>query len=275
MHHFFLPRDHGQRLCVHHAPAAGTATRATLVHVPAFGEEMNKSRHMVARQCRSLAEAGCATLQIDLLGCGDSSGEHAEASWDAWLADVHAACDWMEARHPGVPRWLWGQRTGAMLATEVLAMRPGVTHLLLWQPMQAGRTLVQQLYRLRAAAHLGDPAASKQAMAAMREDVDQGRDIEVAGYTLNAGLVRALEAAALRAPQGPGQVCWFEVAARAQDGLSPAARKVVDDWTSAGVAVRASQIEGPAFWQATEIEWAPRLVEATTQAVLETAEVPA
>lgn len=268
MSHFFLPREGGQRLCVHHTPPAGIATVASMVHVPAFGEEMNKSRHMVTQQCKSLARAGCAVLQIDLLGCGDSSGEHGDATWEAWRSDVQAASAWLDHRHPDVSRWLWGQRTGALLATEVAACQASAAHLLLWQPMLAGKTLVQQLLRLRAAAHLGDSSASKAAMAAMRQDIAEGRPVEVAGYALGAPLVRALESAALVAPQAGGRVHWLDVSPRADTGLSPATQRVVDAWLAAGVDVRASVIEGPAFWQATEIEQAPRLLQATVDAVL-------
>ena len=43
--------------------------------VKAWAEEMNKARRMAALQARLLAENGYAVLQIDLHGCGDSSGD--------------------------------------------------------------------------------------------------------------------------------------------------------------------------------------------------------
>ena len=47
MEAFFLPADRGARLCVHHAPL--TPRGVGLVALPAFAEEMNKSRHVVAQ----------------------------------------------------------------------------------------------------------------------------------------------------------------------------------------------------------------------------------
>lgn len=275
MNHFFLPRDDGQRLCVYHAPRSRSRALAAVVHVHAFGEEMNKSRHMVAQQSRALAQAGCAVLQIDLLGCGDSSGDHGDATWAAWLADVEAACQWLEGRHADAPRWLWGHRIGALLAAEVAAARTGMTQLLLWQPMVSGKTLVQQLNRLRAAAHLGDATASREALAVMRRDIAEGRSVEVAGYSVSAALMLALESAAMPTPRLDGRVHWLDVSPRAEAGLAPSTRKMVTEWQAAGVNVQAQVIEGPAFWQATEIEQAPRLLQATVDVVLASAEVHA
>jgi exosortase A-associated hydrolase 2 len=187
---------------------------------------------------------------------------------------VHAACDWLTGQHPGVPLWLWGQRSGALLASAAAAARPQPTHLLLWQPVLAGRTLVQQLQRLSAAAHLGDPTASKLALAALREAVAEGRSVEVAGYTIRADLMTALEAATLTMP-AQGRVVWLELSSRAGAELSPAARKTVDAWQQAGLSVQAAVVEGPAFWQAVEIEQAPQLIDATVPAVLGTTGVPA
>lgn len=267
--HFFLPVDGGQRLCVYHAPA-GQAL-ATLVHVPAFGDEMNKSRRMVALQAHALAQAGCAVLLIDLLGCGDSSGDHGDATWQAWLEDVQAACRWLAQRHGDAPAWLWGLRSGALLAAQAAAARAATghaVHQLLWQPMPAGKTLVQQLLRLRAAAHLGDAAASKAAMAALRQDLAEGRSVDVAGYRLAAALVQALEAAALTAPHPGTCVRWLDVSTRADTGLSPATSKLVTAWQADGVDVQAQVVQGPGFWQSTEIETAPLLLQATVNAVL-------
>ncbi|MBK8384562.1 MAG: hypothetical protein IPL11_02315 [Candidatus Accumulibacter sp.] len=41
----------------------------------------NKSWRIVPLQARALATAGYAVLQIDLMGCGDSSGDFGDATW--------------------------------------------------------------------------------------------------------------------------------------------------------------------------------------------------
>lgn len=265
---FFLPRDSGQRLCVYHAPHdTHRPAQAALVYVHPFAEEMNKARRMAALQARALAAQQCAVLQIDLLGCGDSSGLLSEARWADWLADVHAACDWLVQRHAEAPLWLWGLRAGALLALDAAAARQPAAHLLLWQPMTAGKALVQQFLRIKAAANLSDGAAAKTAMASLRQALAAGETVDIAGYPLSSGLVHDLEAAVLANPASDSQVYWLEVSPRADATLAPASSRTLEAWQLAGHAVQASVVSGPAFWQATEIEVAPALLQATLAAV--------
>jgi alpha/beta superfamily hydrolase len=72
-----------------------------------FVEEMNKSRRMAALQSRSLAARGYSVLQIDLFGCGDSSGDFADASWEIWVQDVVLGAQWLSQRVGGaVALWV-------------------------------------------------------------------------------------------------------------------------------------------------------------------------
>ena len=86
MEALFIPAASGQRLLVHH-PAQGSS-RGGVVYVQPFAEEMNKSRRMATLQAQALAAQGWAVAMPDLAGCGDSSGEFAEARWDDWVDDV-------------------------------------------------------------------------------------------------------------------------------------------------------------------------------------------
>src|SRR6476660_7010955 len=85
---FHLSWDGRRRFCILHTPPEGSARDRTIVYAPPFGEEMNKSRRMAALQARALATAGWAVVQVDLLGCGDSDGEFADASWGRWVDDI-------------------------------------------------------------------------------------------------------------------------------------------------------------------------------------------
>ena len=156
------PGDGNQRFTIFHPPGREPLL-GRVVQVHAFGEEMNKSRRMVAQQARALARAGFAVFQIDLFGCGDSAGDFGEATWQRWLDDVVWAARHLRQRMaqasvsvPPTPLWLWGHRAGALLAVEA-AVRLGEEepcHLLLWQPTLAGRSTVQQFLRLKMAAGL-------------------------------------------------------------------------------------------------------------------------
>ena len=278
---FFLPGQDGQRLCLYH-PAVKTgahASRGRVVYVHPLAEEMNKSRRMAARQSRSLASAGFDVLQIDLLGCGDSSGDFCDASWAAWLEDVVSACLWLRARTDAdlgrakrPPLWLWGLRAGCLLAAQAaIAIPDEPCSFLFWAPPSSGKTLLQQFLRLKAAADLTS-GNSKIVMDALRNDLANDRAVEIAGYVLAPALAIGLEQSTLKPPRtgaGASRVEWFELSTRADAGLSPVATKIIADWAQAGYVTRSYLVPGPSFWQTSEIEDAPELVTATTAALLE------
>lgn len=263
------PGRAGQRFAVHHRPQGGTL-RALVVYVHPFAEEMNKSRRMAALASRALAAQGCAVLQIDLLGCGDSSGDFADASWAEWQADVLLAVQWLRAQHGGdTPLWLWGHRAGALLASAAAARLGETAHLLLWQPPAQGATVLQQFLRLKAAADLA--GGGKGVVEGLKQALAAGQTVPVAGYDLAPALALPLGQATLAAPAAASRVVWLETSTRPEPALLPASRSLVDRWLAAGTDVRAQAVPGPAFWQTTEIEDAPALVAATAAAVLDEA----
>lgn len=281
---FFLPfastqtTDVAKRLCLHYAAQRDGVTCAPLgvvVYVHPFAEEMNKSRRMAALQSRALAQAGFAVLQIDLLGCGDSSGDFGDATWKQWVNDVMVGCQWLRATYPAdasnvrAPFWLWGLRAGCLLAVDAAKLIDEPCNFLFWQPPASGKPLLQQFLRLKVA---GDmlTGQSKGVMEAMRQQLASGSPVEIAGYQLAPGLASGLEASALFPPVAgttTPQLEWFELTTREDAGLSPISAKAVDIWTQAGYSVNSHLVNGPAFWQTTEIEDAPLLIEATTAAL--------
>lgn len=257
----------GQRLCIYHPPQlpAGAPCRGVVVYVHPFAEEMNKARRMAALQSRALAADGFAMLQIDLLGCGDSSGEFGDATWDAWLQDVMRAATWLQQRH-AAPLWLWGLRAGCLLAVDAAQRLGGTVNFLFWQPPAAGKTLLQQFLRLKLAGDvLGGKAGG--AMDQMRSQLAAGNAVEVAGYVLAPALAAGLEQARLQPPAHTTRSIWFEVSARDEPALLPATQSALAAWQAAGHAVQASCVSGPAFWQTQEIEDAPALIAATRHAL--------
>lgn len=101
---YFLPVADGFRFCVYHEAQTHPA-RGAVLYIHPFAEEMNKSRRMAARQARLLASSGFCVLQMDLLGCGDSSGVFEDATWDLWLKDVLYACDHLRSRSQAPSRF--------------------------------------------------------------------------------------------------------------------------------------------------------------------------
>lgn len=267
---FFLTADagrSGERFCLFH-PASGSVPRGAVLYVHPLAEEMNKSRRMAALQARALADAGFSVLQIDLLGCGDSSGDFGDASWADWVGDVQQGLRWLARRHPESPLWLWGLRAGALLACEAGRSAPQPVNFLFWQPATAGKLLLQQFLRMKAAGSLADGNA-KAVMEQARAALSAGEPVHVGGYWLSAKLAQGLEAASTAPPAHRSRVVWLELASRNDAGLSPAAASTIVRWQEAGHEVHAAAVTGPAFWQTTEIEDAPALIPATLAALTE------
>jgi uncharacterized protein len=269
---FFLPLGHAtepHRFCVWHTPAQGPM-RALVLHAPAWADEMNKARRMVALQARALARQGFGVLVIDLAGCGDSEGEFAQARWERWLDDLAAAVRWLRERS-AAPFLLWGLRAGCLLARE-LADRPGVDArgLLLWQPPASGKLLLTQFLRIVGAGQAlaeagdGDGGAALSPKAAL----DAGLTVEVAGYPLSPALAEGLARATLSAPARALASHWFEVSGAEPAAHTPGVLQLSERWQAAGSPPALSVIAGAAFWQTTEIEEVPALVEASVAAAL-------
>lgn len=240
--------------------------RGAVVYVHPFAEEMNKSRRMAALQARAFAADGFAVLQMDLLGCGDSSGDFNDASWAAWVADVQQAVEWLAQRVSG-PLWLWGLRAGCLLAVEAASGLDRAVNLLFWQPATSGKLLLQQFLRQRLAADLLSGSA-KGAIAGLRNELSAQGRVEVSGYALGIDLANGLEGAALRPVQSVLAVHWLELA-QSHGGaeMSPVARRSIAEWRSAGIQVIESVVRGPMFWQTVEIEEAPELLIASCAAL--------
>ena len=279
---FFLPAElaeGGQRFCLFY-PAEwgqnGGATRGLVLYIHPFAEEMNKARRMAALQARALAQGGYSVLQIDLSGCGDSSGDFGDATWKSWVSDVVQGCHWLRSQSniqsagsDNVPLWLWGLRAGCLLAVEASGQLVEACNFLFWQPPSSGKLLLQQFLRLKLA---GDMLGgqSKGVMESMRQQLAAGSPVEIAGYMLSSGLAMGLEQAALVPPASMGQARrleWFELSTREDAGLSPVAAKTIAQWQQAGFRIGNHIAHGPAFWQTTEIEDAPALIAATTAAL--------
>ena len=285
---FFLPTlaaqssQSDQRFCLFYpaeCDASGGAARGLVLYIHPFAEEMNKTRRMAALQARALAQAGYAVLQMDLLGCGDSSGDFGDATWQSWVSDVVQGCHWlrMQSNTPGadshqLPLWLWGLRAGCLLAVEAARQLGATCNFLFWQPPAAGKPLLQQFLRLKVAGDLLGGQA-KGVMEGMRQQLAAGSPVEIAGYLLSPRLASGLEQAALVPPAGRGptqQLEWFELSTREDAGLSPISAGTIVQWRQAGYKVGSHIVRGPAFWQTTEIADAPALIAATTAALVGT-----
>ncbi len=267
---FFLPADRGQRFCLFHAPQ-GPAVRSRILFLHPFAEEMHAARRVVAQQCRALAADGHAVLQIDLFGCGDSTGDFGDATWSAWVQDALLGLHWLQAQVPAAPTtWIWGLRAGALLACATAKkwspQQPaGALNLLLWQPVASGQQQLQQFLRLHAAAHwLGRSAMSEPPAQLLAT----GQNAHVAGYSLSPTLASELEATRLDLPSGKGRVGIIDLSISSPPTLSPWFQRLAGQWQSAGWQVEAQPVEAHSFWQNVVESSLPETLDLATRRAL-------
>jgi len=220
---------------------------------------------MAALQAREMSKKGFEVLQIDLFGCGDSSGNFSDANWRDWETDVQLACQWLRSR-TDAPLTFWGLRAGCLLAVTAAANNlEEHANFIFWQPVVHGKQHWQQFLRLKIASELSS-GKGKGVADRFRQKLSMGEAVEIAGYTLSPALVEGLEAAELKFPDNTrGRVAWLEMSMREGATLSPSSRKCVAQMEDVVCGkLDARIIHGPAFWQSVEIEDAPELIEATT-----------
>jgi exosortase A-associated hydrolase 2 len=266
---FFLQTDSGKRFCLYHAPSTDTKCRGVIIYVHPFGEEMNKSRRMAALQARAFAAIGFGVLQIDLFGCGDSSGDFADARWHTWKCDLAVARTWVEI-HVAAPVSLWGLRLGALLALDFARSSEGVfDQIILWQPVISGESFLTQFLRLQLANEMLAKGHEKTGgTIALRNLLRAGKSLEVAGYELAPSLATAIDSlkiAELTVASSP--IHWFEIVAEQGRTITPSGAKIVTAWKENAIDLHLHLISCPPFWGTQEISECPQLLSATTNAL--------
>jgi exosortase A-associated hydrolase 2 len=264
----FIDTGNAMLAAVIWTPPPGIPARFAVLHVPAAFEEMNKARRMVALQARAFASMGGCVVVYDPVGTGDSSGDPADATFARWRSDALTMWSFMCGEFP-VPAVLWGLRLGALMAASLAGDAAlSASALVLWQPVASGRTFFNQFLRLAAAAEIAGRPGTSPAAGSVRQQLEAGAVVEVAGYAVHPDLVTGASALSLEsiAPP-PCAVVWRESTAAAPAEVSPVAMKTAQRWSDGGARVDLRPVTGPSFWATAEIEESPALIAATSEAV--------
>jgi len=110
-----------------------------------FGEEAARAHRSYRVLATQLERAGYACLRFDYSSTGDSLGESAAATVDAWVGDVAIAADRLRAATGATRIAVVGLRLGATLAVLASARELRIRHLLLWDPVVDGAAYLREL----------------------------------------------------------------------------------------------------------------------------------
>ena len=192
---FFFNGPSGRLFCIHFKAETDSWNGHTVLFIPPFAEEMNKSRRMFSQQARRLATLGINSVLVDLYGTGESDGEFDSISWSVWIDDIVSVMHWLREKGSNEISII-ALRLGCILAVEA-AFRTNVRKIIFWQPVLKGETHISQFMRLKIAAEMSNSSGEKSTISNMKKNLFSGENIEVAGYMLSPRLVQVLEGAQL------------------------------------------------------------------------------
>jgi len=244
--------------------SCGDSPKAHIVFIPPFGEEMNRCRSLVSTQARSFATAGYACTLIDFYGTGDSQGELCEASLKVWQDNIRLTIDTLQGE-TSAPVILWGLRLGGLIALDYAAQTPGSTQdIILWQPVNAANVYVTQMLRQRVASLMVRdlPAETTREI---RQRLEQGEEVEIAGYSIGGLLIRDIEGidTASMSDLCSGKIFWLEHVTEAGKEIGVASRRSVDRLSQLGGRIEVITFSDPPIWLIHERDFAPELLAAT------------
>ena len=264
LHPLYLDGPSGALFAVWHRPAGRAGE--TVLYLPPFGEEMNRSRRTIAGLGRAMAERGLGLFVLDLFGTGDSAGSLEEASWAGWLADAEAAIRFIEAQQCRIAG-VMGLRSGALLALATARARR-LKRVMLCQPVENGQAYLTGLLRSRVVAAMtgGGPRTT---VDELRRLLAAGSGIEIMGYPLSPKLsadLARLELAELGAGFA-GRVDWLRLVAGPTD-TQP--RKTADEMSRLAGTIAGKfasrTVAAPSFWLLEEAAAADLFIAAAADA---------
>lgn len=254
------------RLFTLYWPSAQSDEKFAFLHIPAFAEEMNKARRMVNLQAQALAEQGHAVVVFDLFGTGDSAGEFGEASWSIWLNDIADMVRWLQQQgYKNIV--LWGLRIGGLLALDFIKQNPGlINRLLAWQPVLIGDTFVTQFLRLRVAAAMMNNQLPAEKASDLKQQLQSGRHLEVAGYQLNPALIMPLLTLTAESllDNTVESISIFDWVAEESSEPGLSAQKFFNACKSLAIDAELLPFTGANFWTSQEITVSPALLSLTS-----------
>jgi exosortase A-associated hydrolase 2 len=233
---------------------------ATLLLSP-FAEEMNKSRHLSTQLMNALCQQGQDCFFPDPFGTGDSDADLDVATATLWRQDlllfIQQLKDWGYQSFNLVAARYGALQLIDLLTTETLPLP--LNKIVLWQPYLQSSTFLQQFFRLKIAEQMA--TGNKTTQKELEQQLSTGEVLEIAGYPITQNFVSSIHAlkdvASLPALYQQTPLLWLETSML--PNISPVCEKGMA-LLSQYFAAEFTQLQGPAWWNATELVQSPELI---------------
>ena len=263
---YFIETIHGKIFVIEYIPRMPNHKTETVIIVPPFAEEMNRSRRMMSLQARGLAGNGVRAIIVDLYGTGDSAGEFSDARWSFWCDSILSVLSSLDEASRGSISFL-AIRFGALVLFDPKSeLISRARKIVLWSPCTNGLTFLRQFLRIRIASQMSENNSNRESITELMERFAAGESVEVAGYEISAELARSIESATLNVGklEKRPSVYWFELVSTPDNALPVASNAVIEQMRRDNIEVSVSPICGERYWSSVEITTVPRLIDATT-----------
>ncbi len=265
---FFIDTSRGRLFCLFYHPIHNSCPSQSIVMVPPFAEEMNKTRKAFTYFAQNCCKKNIGVLLVDLVGTGESDGEFGEATWETWKANVLEVYSWLINNGSSLISAL-GLRLGALLIIDAFSTsKYELDKIILWQPVVTANVFLKQLLRINLAANLFANSSNNVDKSLPNEMFASNERIEVAGYELSKQLYAAMQQLSLKSLDSPlcKQIIWLETSINVDLQISPAKHKILDNWSKQGNLNTNIYITQDApFWSTQEIVIPKNLINKTLE----------
>jgi exosortase A-associated hydrolase 2 len=245
---------------------SATQSKTATVLLSPFAEEMNKSRHFSRQLMSALLQHNQDSFLADPWGTGDSEADLDQTSAKFWQQDLVLLIE--QLKHRGYQKVnILAPRFGVLQLFDLLATieLPLPLHkIVLWQPYLQTSTFLQQFFRLKIAEQMA--SGNKTSQKDIEQQLAAGSVVEVAGYPITQSLVSSIQAlqdiSTLPAIYQQTSLLWLETSM--MPNISPVSEKGMAQ-LSQYFAAEFQQLQGPAWWNATELVQNPELITRTVE----------
>jgi exosortase A-associated hydrolase 2 len=265
---FFIDTNWGKLFCALRHNDPSVKNRGKILFIHPFGDEMNKARKMVAIQSSELTKLGYSVMQVDLYGCGDSSGEFKDANWEIWVKNVRSAVNFLENLNSH-KIFFWGLRLGALLVLDYITRQKQKSNkIILWQPTLIGLKYINQQLRM----NTYDKKSQPKSILKSSMEMEKGEYAKIGGYSINHELYNSIVKLNIEnfvKPEKIKRIEWFEISPVLENQLTFASGTIVKLIEDKRIKINARTLNGPPFWATTEISVVEKLVKLTNLSVKE------